>query len=490
MKKKLISFDEYLNENLSAKEQISFQNFNTFISSFIEDPASLIGESVSKDVVLEKYREGKRLVDYLHEKSLFEGLDFETFTEEEKWNLEDCMWEGMIFHMSNSDKLTEEELLEGFWSGIVGGVKSLAEKGKKALDWAMKTLGNIGTLIKSIIEYVKAFFSKVGELALKAGKSALGMVTGKVASKFEKQKARFSKDAVKQESGELKDTVSWLTNAAQDMIDKGAKDGEGAAQEAAGGDKEEKEQLIQGIKDEMIKNVDKKLKENSNLDYRYIHLINEIRKSNEIDFSELVIAAEIAEKSKNLNEGATQEDLLTDDFLVELFGWEKKKEAEAQEPQVDADPHEKTKLLLQKAVKGLGKVVSIIVSGWVYFAEKALEYLLREQAFPMFSGWVAKAGGPGPFKFAITAGVIAIVLAMVVEFGLDIIKSATGTDALDGILHAVHGYNPLHIIEHALHIPGGAVVAKCIAVAWCTWQAYEHVAHMLHGDHGHDDHGH
>jgi hypothetical protein len=482
MKKKLVTFDEFLNESCSPKEQVSIQNFDKFMKTFLTDPMGSLGEDLSESIVLEKHREGNRLVDFLNEKSIFEGLEFETFTEEEKWQLEDAMWEGVLFYTTNSETLNESELYEGIWSSIVGSVGALAEKGKKALDWAMKTLGNIGSLLKGIGEYIAAFFAKVVELGTKTAKQLLGSITGPIEKKFENRQKKFSEDAVKTEGKQYQETAEWISKSVESLMKKGEKDAMSAAQDAAGSEDEEKEKLIDGIKNKMIDNAEKKVKENNDI-AKYTRVINEIRKSSEIDFSDLVIASEIAAKSKTLDEGSTEKDLLTDDFLLELFGWEKKKEAEKQDPTVDENPDDKTKSMIAKAVKGLSTVVSIFVSGIVWFFEKAIEYLLREFAFPTLSAWVAKCGGPGTFKFAITAGVMAILLATIAEFGLDILKSATGTDALDGILKMVHGLNPLHIVEHALHIPGGAYVAKGIAVVWCAYQAFNHIKHLLHEDH-------
>ena len=486
MKRKLITFDQYMNESLNENKQINIDGFNSFISQLLLNEELEGMEDFYGPLVLEKKTSGNRLVDYLNDCSILEGLGYEEFTEEEKYELENAVWEGVLFYATNDGVLTESELHEGIWRSIVGGVGKLKEIGSKALTWAMSTLASIGKILKAIGEYVKAFFAKVAELGKKAAKAVLGSITGKIEEKFANRKKKFSEDAVKKEGGEMKETAQWISDSIEGLLNKGMKDGEGAAQDAASQDKEEREKLIDGIKKEML---DGATTESFTVSERsLIHVINEIRAMEDFDFSSLIIAAKISEKSKDLNEGATESDLMTDEFINELFGWEKKKEAEKEAPTVDEDPNKKSSLV-GKAVKGLKMVVSIFVSGIVFFFEKAIEYLLREHAFPRLSAWVAKAGGPGVFKFAMTAGVIAILLATIAEFGLDILKSLTGTDALDGVLHMVHGLNPLHIVEHALHIPGGAVVAKAIAVVWCSYQAYEHISHLLHGDHHGEEHG-
>lgn len=484
MKKKLITFEEFIAESQKPIDKISIQNFESYMKTFLFEDST---EAEEQSLALEKYREGNRLVDFLNERYVLEGSGFEDFTEEEKWKLEDAMWEGILYCATNSD-LNESEIYEGIWSSIVSGASTLADKGKKALEWGMKTLGNIGSFLKGLKDYIVAFFKKVVEYGKKVSKQILGGITGKIEEKFENRQKKFSEEAVKSEGQQYKETVEWFGDGVEKLLGDGEKDAMTAAQEAGSESEEEKEKLIDGIKNKMIDNAEKKLKEND--ERIYIRVINELRKSKDFDFADLVIASEISAKSKTLAENATEDDLLTDDFLLELFGWEKKKEAEKEEPKVDGSPEDKKKGLLSKVAKGVSTIVSIFVSGPVWLFEKITEFLLREAAFPMVSAVIAKCGGPGVFKFAITSGVMAILLATIVEFGLDIIKTATGTDALDGILHAVHGLNPLHIVEHALHIPGGAAVAKGIAVGWCAYQAYNHISHLLHADHekGHGEH--
>ena len=470
-----------------------------------------VNESYGADeILLESRNNGVRIVDCLQSVSINEDLEMNLLTEEEKWDIENKMWEGAHFYATNSP-----QLFEGFWKNFIGGVKNLS---KKALQMAKTILTGIGKVIKALGQYVLSFIKAVKAKAVAAAKSTWSAIKGPIDKKFEGKMGQYTEEEMEKEGDEWGETVDWIKGEGTDKgVAMGAKDAAEVGGEIESMDKAEKDEMLKQIADK-----EKAAKESkqSHLDRAVTRTINEIRSSKSFDHSGLVEYAMVYEeidqfyrselgvneyeeydrsKISELNEGK----LLN---FVTGKGWNSDKELAAKERTEkrvsDAEPPnvegsapaaqaEKKKSIFKRFKDGftLMSIVQILVSGVVAIFEKLAEFIFKK-AFSKVSAWVKGAGGPGVFTFVCISGILAVAVGLIAEFGLETLSKFTGVEELETIAKGLHAMNPSYWIEKGVNlvVPGLGTALGIIAKIVCLGLAVKHVVHVFSHNRGEIDH--
>lgn len=405
------------------------------------------------DVKFEQISEGKRLSDYVAPLDESSYEEYQSLNESQKYDVDNVLWESILFCALN-----DEELNEGFFKNVISGISSMS---KKALKYAKTVISNIGQLFKDLGKWVMSFLSAAADKGKEAAKKVFAGIKDKLSKKEIKKK--LDPKALKQDMADLENTVTWLTDKAiSKLVKSDASDAADAIKQAAKENPEEAKDLDQTITKELKGSGDKKKAKNESLiELSIINTINEIRKDKDFDLGELVETAASYNELLLINESNPDDN-----------------PAEAAE--------EKKSSLMSKLAKGLKKIIGIMTSGVVKLYEWVAEWVLKK-GFKKVTSWTAKFGGPGPYEFAAIATLITIATAMMLEFGMSLLKDAIGANAVEGIVHALHATNPAHILGHAAEhaVPGAGSVISGVAIAIVVFQAVEHLQHGLKG---HEEH--
>jgi len=415
--------------------------------------------SFTQTVGINHITEGNRLIDAFA--SLNESKEeLDNLTESEKYIVDNILWESIFEYIVTGNL---ELVTEGLWKSIVKGVKNLGDKG---LSYAQKIIGNIGTLIKDLGEYIKKFFEEVKKQVIdKAIKKATASVQAKL-----KDKSVTIKEGMKDDVGNLASTVAFLVDAKKSVgsnVDKNTGQGITLAKQAAGNEKEEGEKLANNI-EKKLEGGDEE-KPNENLLYRnaIANAINEMRKSESFDFNEFAQLAEDYSNFISLEE--------SDDAGSEL----EKETAEKKKGFIDKI----------KSAASIGTIISFITSGVVKLFEMITEWVFKK-GLKQISQLCKTTGGPGVFEFAAISALAAVVVGVLLEFGLSEIAKLTGSETIEHIAHALHETSPLYLLGHiAEHmVPGAATYAKAATIIWVLYANVEHLYHSSHAAHGDEHH--
>jgi hypothetical protein len=462
-----------------------------------------VNESYGADeILLESRNSGVRMVDYLQNTTINEDLELSLLTEDEKWDLENKMWEGAHFYATN-----DSQLFEGFFKSLIGGIKNLS---KKALQVAKSILTGVGKVIKACGQYVMAFIAKVKEKGKAAAKSLWDSIKAPIDKQFEGKMGQYTEEEMEKEGEEWKSTSEWISGKGADAaVEMGAKDAASVQGEIESMDDDERDEMLKAIADK-----EKAAKESkqTDLDRAITRAMNEMRGSKNFDIEGLVEYAMVHEGLDQYYRselGLTEHETIDRTRLEELQmseglgsfltgkGWNAEKEKAAEErtekkvsdtevKDPGADPQsvqaDKKKSIWERFKEGftLKAVISILVSGVVTLVEKLAEFLFKK-SFSSISSWVKKFGGPGVFTFACISGILAVAMGMILEFGMEAIGKMTGAHVFEEIAHGLHAMNPSYWIEKGVNllVPGMGTFLGITAKVVCLALAAQHVIHVF-----------
>jgi len=451
--KRFTKLTDILDNKDIHENYFKYQYENTFETS--EDFSPELYESIIPII------KGNRLIDAIA--SVNESEDIVAMlSESEKLSLEEVIWEAIYVYSTE----TNEQILEGFWNSVVGGLKDMPAK---ALQLAKKAISNIGAIVKQLATWLSAGYKAAAAYTGGMAETIWGKAKGKILESTFKNHASLKDDIVN-----LKTTVSYLRNkGAENMLKKGEGEGVTLAQQGAAQDKEEKEKVEAKI--DKALNTDEGYKPTSSVPNESIKLIFESQGAGGIKY----MINKIRRSDMNLQslvQEANEYQELSNLILNEA----------SPEGVLDASAKEKKQGLLSSfsAAGTIMKVVSFMVSGIIVLFEKVLKWAMSK-AISWVSAAVKASGGPGVFEFAGITTIVAVTIGAVLEFGgMDLISNALGGWA-EKIAHTVHHLNPMGIIQHAAEhaIPGVGIYIKAITLMTVLFIAVDHISHTLKAAH-------
>lgn len=335
-----------------------------------------------------------------------------------------------------------DEIDEGFYSNIVSKAKEI---GGNAVQAAKKVIQNIGEVIKQAIKYVAVGWNKMLQHGAKLGVKLKDKFVKTVEEKEENLKSKLKKHdldpgGMKKDINDMKAHAEFITKGewikkitkkesdAKSEIDKNLKDGDV--------DKSDSEQALKKLESD---------DENESLNL-VESLFEEFK---DIEFLQI---------------------LESYDDIEQIF-----------------EEEEKEKVTLK-----IGKVLSILTSGIVHFIEEILFKGLKG-GIGRFTELVNKyLNGPDPTKLPTLAFISAFVIAILIEFFMEMIGEAIHVDTLVELSHAAHATSGFYWLSKGADalVPGAKTVVKFAIVGIVLWQAIEHFGHLAHEYHGgHEDKG-
>ena len=375
---------------------------------------------------------------------------FESFTNEERHDIDNRLWEAII-----ESAVTGQQITESILGKVFTGIKNM---GKKAAKWVGKMVNNMGTLFEGLVDYAKQFLSAIS----KKGESLAKGVWGKVKTMSEEKilgRFKIVEESINLNEGDINakaagEEIDHFSGCIDYLRDKGsnssfeagAKEGAAAFKASVGeADKEEKEKIQA--------QVNKKLKESESFNRDLITwTVNKIREDENFDINELLI---IAEYNQLITEGDT----------------ESSKEAAA----------EKKKSLFSKIKSGLSlsNILAVIMSGIVWLFEQVVK-LLSNGALNSFAKFVEKRGGPKAIKYASIGMIIGVILGFAVEV---FATSYHGHDMLGEIAHGLHNANPSYWIGKGIEliIDGGLPWLKFVVLGAVAVMGTMHIIAAIKG---------
>ena len=388
-------------------------------------------------------QKGNRLIDHIAAMNESAYTEFSMLTEQEKYDVDNVIWAGLFEYAMSDDP---DKLDEGFWGNLISGIYDM---GKKALNFTLGVIQNIGGFFSGVMKYIKDFFAAVIK---KAGSLASGL-WGKIKSEAEetamKKVKKIDPKETKQDLADLKETIEWLSGKAVGlMLDDGEKEGASAIKQVAGEEKEEAQEMAVKVK--------KELQESKALLYKsgLAKAINEIRSNPDFDMAEFVEI--VVEINKDISE--------SDDPTQELAGkkktiWERIKKAAS-----------------------ISNIISLVCSGVVLLFEKAVKYI-TSGSLRGLSNIIKYFNGPGVFKFLAIGTILGVIAGLIVEITADF--ADLGHGILGEIAHALHATNPMHYLKEKAAeyiVPGAKTVLTCISYATVIYIGTSHIVHAVKGE--------
>ena len=400
-------------------------------------------ERISEVIGIKPITEGNRLIDIIA--VINESTEeLNELTETQKYEVDNLIWEAIFYYVTNT-----EDVFEGFWNTVVKKAKDLGNKG---LSYAKKIVNNIGGLIKDIGAYINKFYDKVKNLASQAAMKSFGTIKGKI----ESHKAVAIKEGMKEDVSNLKATMAHFRNKAVGaQVQKNVGGAQSLAVKAAKEDQEGHDRLEKVVTSE--EGDASQNNQNESIECASIaNAINEMRAQGDFDFKELL---ESAEQYKELSEILEAEDA-------------------GKELEIETKTRKQKILDALKKAASIGNIIGFITSGIVKLFENMIEKMMQK-SFKALSQLCKKSGGPGVFDFIAISALTAIVMGLIIEFGLETISSLTNVESLKGISKALHSTSPLYLLGHAAAhaIPGAATFAKAITIGLVAYMGIEHLYH-------------
>jgi hypothetical protein len=388
-------------------------------------------------------QEGNRLIDHIAAMNESAYTEFSMLTEQEKYDVDNVIWAG-LFEYAMCDE--PDKLDEGFWGNLISGIYDM---GKKALNFTLGVLQNIGGFFSGIMKYIRDFFAAVIKKATSLAGGLWSKIKGEAEETTMQKVKKIDPEEVKQDLSDLKETIEWLSGkAVGSMLEDGEKEGASAIKQVAGEEKEEAQEMAMKVK--------KELQESKALLYKsgLAKAINEIRSNPDFNMTEFVEI--VVEINKDISE--------SDDPTQELAGkkkgiWERIKKAAS-----------------------ISNIISLVCSGVVLLFEKAVKYI-TSGSLRGLSNIISHFGGPGVYKFLGIGTIIGVIAGLIVEITADF--ADLGHGILGEIAHALHATNPMHYLKEAAVeyiVPGAKTVLSCISYGTVIYIGTSHIVHAVKGD--------
>jgi hypothetical protein len=385
-------------------------------------------------------QEGNRLIDHIAAMNESTYSEFSMLTEQEKYDVDNVIWAG-LFEYAMCDE--PDKLDEGFFGDLISGIYNM---GKKALNFTLGVLQNIGGFFSGVMKYIKDFFAAVIKKASSLAGGLWSKVKGKAEETAMKKVKKIDPEEAKQDLANLKESIEWLTGSAVGkMLEDGEQEGAKAIKQAAGEEKEEAKEIAMKVK--------KELQESKALLYKsgLAKAINEIRSNPDFDMAEFV------EIVVELNKGISESDDPTQELADKKKSWWQR---------------------IKKAAS-ISNIISLVCSGVVLLFEKIVKYLTAGSL-----GAASKVqkffGGPGAFEYLAIGTICGVIAGLIVELLADFADFGHGI--LHDIAHALHATNPMHYLKEAAAeyiVPGAKTVLTCISYGIIIYIGTTHVVHAI-----------
>lgn len=391
-------YEEFVNEAYSLGNgninvtDIDFRNFENILLNSRES--------------FNRLNEGKRIIDsFSFISELNESL--KNLSESQLWDLENEFWESVI------ECVQESVTNEGFWSGVVKVTKQAAQQlGNSAQQVWVKIVSGVSKFIKSAIDAGREALKKIILFGKNLSKQIYDFIKDEAEERAEGIR-KYSKEEVQKDINNWQSTVDWIVGKGiESASETSTKAGESAVSKLAQEDSDEKENLL-----DRIKNADDLIESgNDNAIYKSltIKIVNELRKKSLLPGNETLL-----------------EDLV--EYSLELVN-------EAENPLSDIESDVENKILNNKGTnfsKILKFCVEVVLLGPGRIAEELLTILFKG-GLKLYSKTVKALGGPGVFEFATVAGILAFIITLAFDALADFGDQLALGETIKKIAHFAH----------------------------------------------------